>query len=71
MFKKDQVSIALKAEGYVAAATFEGNKEKATIFNAETGIATFKWDVSSHNACILGIEKIEKLKKNWSSRSPH
>ena len=59
MFKKDQVSIALKAGGYVVAATFEGNEEKATIFNAETGIATFKWGVSNHNACILGIEKIE------------
>ena len=59
MFKKDQVSIALKAEGYVVAATFEGNEEKATVFNAETGIATFKWGVSNHNACILGIEKIE------------
>ena len=59
MFKKDQVSIALKAEGYIVAATFEGNEEKATIFNAETGIATFKWGVSNHNACILGIEKIE------------
>ena len=59
MFKKDQVSIGLKAEGYVVAAAFEVNEEKATIFNAETGIAAFKWDVSNHNACILGIEKIK------------
>ena len=53
------VSIALKAEGYVVAATFAGNEEKAAIFTAETGIATFKWDVSDYDACILGIQKIE------------
>ena len=59
MFKKDQVSIALKTEGYDVAVTFAGDEEKAAIFKAETSIATFKWDVSDHNACILGIEKIE------------
>ena len=59
MFKKDQVSIALKAEGYAVPVTFAGNEEKAAIFNTETGIATFKWDVWDHNTCILGIEKIE------------
>ncbi|MDB0060080.1 acetoacetyl-CoA reductase [Planktomarina sp.] len=53
------VSIALKGEGYVVAATFAGNEEKAAIFTAETGIATFKWDVSDYDACILGIQKIE------------
>ena len=59
MFKKDQVSIALKAEGYDVAVTFAGDEEKAIIFKSETSVATFKWDVSDHNACILGIEKID------------
>ena len=59
MFKKDQVSMALKAKGYDVAVTFAGDQEKAAIFKAETSIAKFEWDVSDHNACILGIEKIK------------
>ncbi|CDN56062.1 Acetoacetyl-CoA reductase [Neorhizobium galegae bv. officinalis bv. officinalis str. HAMBI 1141] len=53
------ISIALKAAGYRVAANFAGNEEKARAFHDETGIPVFKWDVSSYQACVDGIAKVE------------
>ena len=53
------ISIALKAAGYRVAANFAGNEEKAKAFRDETGIPVFKWDVSSYQACVDGIAKVE------------
>ena len=53
------ISIALKSEGYTVAATYAGNDDKAAAFTAETGIKTFKWDVSDYYACVSGIAKVE------------
>ncbi|MBP2562680.1 acetoacetyl-CoA reductase [Neorhizobium galegae] len=53
------ISIALKAVGYRVAANFAGNEEKAKAFHDETGIPVFKWDVSSYQACVDGIAKVE------------
>lgn len=53
------ISIALKAAGYRVAANFAGNEEKAKAFHDETGIPVFKWDVSSYQACVDGIAKVE------------
>lgn len=53
------ISKALKDAGYSVAATYAGNDEKAAAFTAETGIATFKWDVSDYDACVEGIAKAE------------
>lgn len=53
------ISIALKAAGYRVAANFAGNEEKAKAFHDETGIPVFKWDVSSYQACVEGIAKVE------------
>jgi acetoacetyl-CoA reductase len=53
------ISVALKAAGYRVAANFAGNEEKAKAFHDETGIAVFKWDVSSYQACVDGIAKVE------------
>lgn len=53
------ISTALKAAGYKVAANYAGNDEKAKAFEAETGIRTFKWDVSSYPACVEGIAKVE------------
>ncbi|KQV35690.1 MULTISPECIES: beta-ketoacyl-ACP reductase [unclassified Rhizobium] len=54
------ISIALKGAGYRVAATYAGNDEKAKAFSESTGIATYKWDVSSYEACAEGIAKVEK-----------
>jgi acetoacetyl-CoA reductase len=53
------ISTALKAEGYLVAATYAGNDEKASAFTAETGIKTYKWDVSDYEACAAGIAQVE------------
>jgi acetoacetyl-CoA reductase len=53
------IAKALKAAGYKVAANYGGNDEAAKKFNAETGIAVFKWDVSSFDACSAGVKKVE------------
>lgn len=53
------ISIALKEAGYKVAANYAGNDERAAAFKAETGISVFKWDVSSYEACVEGIAKVE------------
>ncbi|MEN9894218.1 MAG: hypothetical protein RIR97_70 [Pseudomonadota bacterium] len=53
------ISIALKKAGYTVAANYAGNDERALAFQAETGIAVYKWDVSSYEACVQGLAKVE------------
>lgn len=53
------VAKALKAEGYSVAANYAGNDEAAAVFSNETGIPSYKWDVSDFDACAAGIAKIE------------
>jgi acetoacetyl-CoA reductase len=53
------ISKALKAAGYQVAATYAGNDEAAGKFKDETGIAVYKWDVSSFEACGAGLKQIE------------
>ena len=53
------ISIALKNAGYKVAATYAGNDDKARVFNEETGIPVYKWDVGSYEACKEGIGRVE------------
>jgi acetoacetyl-CoA reductase len=53
------ISKALKAAGYNVAASYAGNDEAANKFKAETGINVYKWDVSSYDACVEGLKKVE------------
>jgi acetoacetyl-CoA reductase len=48
----------LKAEGYSVAANYAGNDAAAEAFKAETGIPVYKWDVSSYDACAVGLTKV-------------
>lgn len=52
------ISKALKAAGHVVAANYAGNEQGARNFGAETGIATYKWDVSSFDACRSGVAQL-------------
>jgi acetoacetyl-CoA reductase len=54
------ISRALVAAGYEVAATYHGNDEAATRFNAETGVNCYKWDVASYEACSAGLEQVAK-----------
>src|SRR6185503_11212531 len=53
------IAKALKAAGYKVAANYAGNDEAAQKFKSETGIAVYKWDVSSYEACAEGLKKVE------------
>jgi acetoacetyl-CoA reductase len=53
------IAKGLKAVGYTVAANYGGNDEAAAAFKAETGIAVYKWDVGSEEACANGIKQVE------------
>jgi acetoacetyl-CoA reductase len=53
------ISVALNNAGYRVAANYGGNDQAAQLFNAETGIPAFKFDVSDFNACTEGIKAVE------------
>jgi len=52
------VCLALKDMGITVVANYGGDAAKAAAFNAQTGIATYKWDVGDHAACIEGCARI-------------
>jgi len=54
------ISRGLKDAGFTVAANFAGNEEAAKTFSNETEIPTYKWDVSSFDACSEGLAKVEK-----------
>ena len=54
------ISLALKNAGHKVAANYSGNDEAAKVFSAETGIATYKFDVSDFEACKAALAKIAK-----------
>jgi acetoacetyl-CoA reductase len=53
------ICVALKAAGYKVAANYAGNDDAAKKFSKETGIPTYKWDVSNYEECAAGIARIE------------
>jgi len=53
------IARALKAAGYKVAAVYAGNDSAAEKFKSETAINTYKWDVSSYDACAEGLKKVE------------
>jgi acetoacetyl-CoA reductase len=53
------ISKALGGAGYKVAANYRGNDEAAQKFKGETGIAVYKWDVSSFDACSAGVKQVE------------
>jgi acetoacetyl-CoA reductase len=50
---------ALQAAGYKVAANYGGNDEAAQKFKAATGVAVYKWDVTSFEACAAGVKQVE------------
>jgi acetoacetyl-CoA reductase len=55
----EAISVALKDAGYVVAANYAGNDERAQAFTHRTGIKSYKWDVASFDDCAAGIKKVE------------
>ena len=54
----EAISIGLKKAGYLVAANYAGNDERAKAFSDKTGIAAFKWDVSSFDECKKGMDAV-------------
>ena len=54
------IAIALKNAGRKVAANYSGNDEAAKSFAAETGIATYKFDVGDFNAVTTAVAQITK-----------
>ncbi len=53
------ICLALQDDGFTVVANYGGNEEKARAFSEETGIASYKWDVGDHQACLDGCAKVE------------
>ena len=53
------ISKRLKADGCKVAAIYAGNDAAAAAFKTETGIAVYKCDVSSYEACTSTLKTIE------------
>jgi acetoacetyl-CoA reductase len=56
----EAIAIELKEAGYTAVVNYGGNDERANAFHEQTGIPTYKFDVSDFEACKRGIEAIER-----------
>jgi acetoacetyl-CoA reductase len=52
------ISIGLRDAGYKVAANYGGNDDVANAFAEQEGINVYKFDVSSFEACQVGIERI-------------
>ncbi|MGB3739290.1 MAG: acetoacetyl-CoA reductase [Pontixanthobacter sp.] len=48
----------LKKDGFTVVANYAGNDDAARNMTDETGIATVKWDVGDHEACIEGCKQV-------------
>ncbi|MCA0370799.1 MAG: acetoacetyl-CoA reductase [Proteobacteria bacterium] len=54
----EAISVALKNADYEVAATYHGNESAAHSFERQHRIKTYKWDVSSTQACRDGVDRI-------------
>ena len=54
----EAMSIALRDMGMKVAANYAGNEQKAKEFTDRTGIASYKWDVGEHQACLDGCAQV-------------
>jgi acetoacetyl-CoA reductase len=52
------ISEALKAQGHEVVAVYHGNDQAARMFEAETKIPAYKWDVGNFEACQKEIKEI-------------
>ncbi len=52
------ISVALLDAGNRVAAVYGGDDKNAAKFAGETGIPTYKWDVSDYDACQQGVDRV-------------
>ena len=56
----EAISLALKNKGYLVAATYAGNDERAMAFSETHGIPVYKFDVSDFAQCQDGVARISE-----------
>src|ERR1044072_5362489 len=54
----EAISIMLRDKGMTVAANYGGNDERAAAFTRATGIASYRWDVGDHAACLEGCARV-------------
>jgi acetoacetyl-CoA reductase len=54
----EAISCALKDAGVTVAANYAGDDSRAKAFSDRTSIATYRWDVGDHEACLRGCEQV-------------
>lgn len=54
------ISQGLKKASYKVAANYGGNDDIARAFAADNGIPVFKFDVGDYDACVAGLQEIER-----------
>ena len=54
------ISAGLKSKGYMVAANYAGNDERAKAFSESTGIPIYKFDVSDFAQCEAGVKRIQE-----------
>ncbi len=55
----EAISIALKASGYIVAANYAANDDRAAEFTQRTGIKSYKFNVANFEECQAAVKKIE------------
>ncbi len=55
----EAISLALTAAGATVVANYGGDDKKAAEFTERTGIASVKWNVADHQACLDAVAAIE------------
>ena len=53
------IAVALKTAGYKVAAGYIGNDAAASACTRETGIPSYRFDVSDYQQCVAAVKKIE------------
>ena len=54
----EAISLALQARGVTVAANYGGDDGRARAFTDRTAIASYKWDVGDHAACVDGVKRV-------------
>lgn len=54
----EAISMVLHEHGFVVAANYAGNSERAKAFTDRTGIPSYQWDVGDHDACNDGCAQV-------------
>lgn len=54
----EAISLALKDLGFTVAANYADNDIRAADFSERTGIKTYRWNVSDHEACHAGVAQV-------------